>query len=54
MMVSPGALDMGGMLVIPREEDFKKMSPEKAAGIINECGMSLDDEFGVIMRFKEL
>lgn len=54
MIVSPGAIDMGGLLIIPREEDFKKMSPEKAGDIISECGMSLDDEFGVIMRFKEM
>ena len=38
-MVSPGALDMAGMIITPRETDFTSISPEQAAGIIAECGM---------------
>lgn len=38
-LVSPGALDMGGLLITPREEDFKKMNAPLAKAIIQECGV---------------
>lgn len=38
IMVSPGALDMCGLVITPREEDFGKLSKEQAIGIIGECG----------------
>ena len=37
-LVSPGALDMGGLLITPREEDFKKMNAQQAQDIVRECG----------------
>ena len=52
VMVSPGALDMGGMVITPREEDFKKMDGELAESIIRECAYSLDDELSMIVKFK--
>ena len=52
MMVSPGALDMGGMLITPRKEDFDRMTPEMASSILQECGISLDDELSMIVQFK--
>ena len=52
VMVSPGALDMGGMVITPREEDFKKMDGELAESIIQECAYSLDDELSMIVKFK--
>ncbi len=52
ILVSPGALDMGGMLITPREEDFKKMNIDVAKSILQECGISLDDELEMIMNFK--
>jgi len=53
VMVSPGALDMGGMLITPRKEDFERMNAEQAKAIIQECGMSLDDELAMMKKFKE-
>ena len=52
VMVSPGSLDMGGMIITPRKEDFDQMSAELAKSIIQECGMSLDAELGMVMKFK--
>ena len=52
VMVSPGALDMGGMIITPREEDFKRMNETLAKSIIQECAMSQDDELDMIMKFK--
>ena len=52
VMVSPGSLDMGGMIITPRKEDFDQMNAELAKSIIQECGMSLDAELGMVMKFK--
>lgn len=51
-LVSPGAIDMGGLLITPREEDYKSMTAEKAFSIIAECGISLDEETEIVKRFK--
>lgn len=54
ILVSPGALDMGGLIITPREEDFRKITPDMAGSIIRECGMSLDDELEMIMNMKKV
>ncbi len=36
LLISPGALDMGGLFITPREEDFHKLTPEKAVEILRE------------------
>lgn len=43
LMISPGALDMCGLLITPREEDFRKITAEKAADILKEVTMSMED-----------
>jgi len=53
VLVSPGALDMGGLLITPREEDFKKMNPVLATGIISEVAISYDNEFEVLSKMKK-
>ena len=35
-MVSPGALDMAGLLITPRQEDFDNITPEEADAIYRE------------------
>lgn len=42
MLVSPGALDMGGLLIMPREEDFHDITAGQAADILQE--VTLDEE----------
>ena len=41
MMVSPGALDMSGLIITPREEDFRKLTEESATAILQECGQKI-------------
>lgn len=36
MTVSPGALDMAGLMILPVESDFKRINPEIALQIYNE------------------
>ena len=43
LMVSPGALDMGGLIITPREEDFKKITPEWAVEILCEVAMTEEE-----------
>lgn len=52
VMVSPGTLDMAGMLITPREEDFKRMTPDLARSIIQECGITQDAELSMVVEFK--
>ena len=40
LTVSPGALDMGGLIITPREEDFGGLTYERAAEILREVTMS--------------
>lgn len=48
-MVSPGALDMAGLVILPREEDFKKIKTAQVQSILAECGVS-DEEFQEIIQ----
>lgn len=43
LMVSPGALDMGGLIITPREKDFQKITPEWASDILQEVTMSEEE-----------
>ena len=52
IMVSPGAIDMCGLLITPREEDFKKLNAKLAVSILQEVAMSPDEEVKTIMRLK--
>ena len=42
-LVSPGALDMSGFIVTPRQTDFEQITPEEAVSIIQECGITKAD-----------
>lgn len=46
-VVSPGALDMSGLIITPREEDFRKLTEEKALSLLQECGVS-EEKMNVI------
>ncbi len=50
VIVSPGALDMGGLIITPREEDFRKLTPQRAAGILQEVTMSEEELVPIIQR----
>jgi len=47
MMVSPGALDMAGLIITPRKDDFERITPELAEGIIKE--VAIDNEAFTVM-----
>ena len=52
VLVSPGALDMSGLIITPREEDFQKLDQKKATAILQECGISEDKLNVIISKLK--
>ena len=42
LMVSPGAIDMAGLLITPRREDFERLTPDLAVQILRECSLDAD------------
>lgn len=42
LMVSPGAVDMAGIIITPREADFEKISPEDVKQIYREVAWTLE------------
>lgn len=40
MLVSPGALDMGGLIITPRPEDYQRITEKQTVGILREVTLS--------------
>lgn len=43
MVISPGALDMAGLIITPREDDFNRMSEDKLISILKEVSIKEKD-----------
>ena len=52
-IISPGAVDMGGLLITPREDDFRRLTPEVAFGIFREITLTPEQVETVIGRLQE-
>ena len=54
-LISPGALDMCGLLITPRAEDYERLTPQKAIDILCEVGVRTEPTIDVgIMQGKEI
>ena len=51
-MISPGALDMAGIIVTPRKEDFDKITPEDIRSIMQEVGLSQETVQEIITKIR--
>ena len=51
-LVSPGALDMSGMIITPREEDYRKLTAEDTVAMLREVALA-DDEASKIRQRLE-
>ena len=51
-IISPGALDMAGLIITPRQEDFERLTPEKALSILCEVSLTKDELQQVIDRLQ--
>ena len=52
-IISPGALDMAGLIITPRQEDFERLTPEKALSILDEITLKGDALQQVFDRLQD-
>jgi len=52
-IISPGAVDMGGLIITPREEDFRRLTAERMTAIYQEISLTADDVAQVIERLQK-
>ena len=52
LLVSPGALDMAGIMVTARPEDFERMTADKVGDIIREVGLPFDQAEAIAQKYK--
>lgn len=43
VLVSPGAIDMAGLMITPREEDFEQLTAEQAFNLLREVALSREN-----------
>ena len=53
MIVSPGALDMAGLIITPREVDYERITSEKAIAILQEVAIADDDMQKVVAAIAD-
>ena len=51
-VVSPGALDMAGLVITPRKEDFERLTPQQVAGILREVAIDETSMLDVVGKIK--
>lgn len=51
-IISPGAVDMGGLIITPREEDFRKISYEVVRNIYQEVSLTPEQTQEVVEKLK--
>ena len=51
-LISPGALDMAGLVITPRQEDFERITPETVLGILAEVSLAPDALQQSLSRLK--
>ena len=53
LMISPGALDMCGLLITPREQDFLALTSEKAQAILQEVTLTPEELKPIIAEITD-
>ena len=53
LLISPGALDMCGLFITPREQDFKALTAEKAQAILQEVTLSEEELKPIITQLTD-
>ena len=51
-LVSPGSLDMAGLLILPRQSDFEGMTSERAKAVLREVSLSDEVMAEVVKRIR--
>ena len=53
-IISPGAVDMGGLIITPREQDFRRLTPELVMSIYQEISLDTEQMAQIVKKLKEL
>lgn len=53
LLISPGALDMAGLAILPRKEDYEKLTDERYISILKEMCVSDDIYENIIQQVRE-
>ena len=53
LLVSPGAIDMSGLLITPRREDYERVDTDVATAILKEVTVNDDDMKAVLNALKD-
>jgi hypothetical protein len=51
ILISPGSVDFGGVFVIPREEDYLKITPEDVEDIFSQLSLTQEEFNALISRY---
>ena len=51
-LVSPGSLDMAGLMILPRQRDFEGMTSERAKAVLREVSLSDEAMAEVVKRIR--
>ena len=51
-LVSPGSLDMAGLMILPRQSDFERMTSERAKAVLREVSLSNEAMVKVVNRIR--
>ncbi len=54
LLVSPGALDMAGLFITPRKDDFERLDSEKTLSILRECALRKEAFDQLVERLKTI
>lgn len=54
MLISPGAIDMGGLLITPRKEDYDNITLDKARSILQEVAFSKNEMENAIHKLIDI
>ena len=52
-IISPGAVDMGGLIITPREQDFRRLTAEMATAIFQEVSLTREQMSEVAERLRQ-
>ena len=52
-VISPGAVDMGGLIITPREEDFRKLTAEQMIAIYQEISLTPEQVQRVVEHLQK-
>ena len=52
-LISPGSIDMAGLVITPREEDFRKLTPEIMQDILDEICITKEQTTDIIQQLKD-